>query len=501
MPLFSRPRTAGLVAIALPLLPVAVATVAVSVTERAAAQPAASAAASAPAAVAPPPAVASAPPTTIATDAKIRAMALDAALAYAREHQPIAKIARARIAAAKAQAGIAKGQWVPQIGATAQLFGATSNQTTTSYLSDPAVDLPRIGGTPATTTGTWKPYASTLVGGSITQELFDFGRIEAQTAALDAQTEVETFREQADKLDVELAVREAYYAVDGAKEIVAAADAAYDRAKAHRDYAAAGVANKLHAPVELARADADLARYDVGRIRARGGLDLARAVFAAAVGVPDPILDTAGAPPALPTLPTLDKAVADAANRDPALKIALAAEKAQTLTTKAIGAELRPNFYLSGTLSGRAGGAPTAAGVPSGSGFVPIVPNWDVGVVFSWPIVDGVVTARKEASKAKEDVLRSEIELRKMQELALVRRAYFDVKIAEASIPALERALDAAKITYTQTEARFKGGLATSIEVVDAEALLADAEIQIGVARFELARKRAYFGRVVAEGL
>lgn len=435
-----------------------------------------------------------------AEETKPRAMSLDDALAFAREHLPTLKVARARIAASKAAAEIPNGQWKPQLGALAELFAATSNNTSAGYLGDGALDIPRIGGTPAKTTGEWKPYASSFVGVSATQELFDFGRIAAQTAALDALTDVERLRTDLDRLDLELGVREAYFAVEGAKAIVDAADAAYARAKTHRDFAAAAVANKLRAPVELARAEADLARFDVGRIRAAGSLDLARGLYAAAVGVPDVLLDSAGPPTALPPLPTLDKAVADAVSRDPTLKAVVAAQKAQELMTKAIGAEERPNVYVSATLTGRAGGAPVGGATPPGSGAFPVVPNWDVGVVVSWPFFDGVVEKRKEASVAKEAVLKGELDLQKQKQLAAVRRAWFDVKVAEAAIPALEKSVEAARLTHTQLEARFKEGLATMLEIADAEALLAEAEIQLAIGRFEVMRRRALFARVTAEG-
>jgi outer membrane protein len=443
----------------------------------------------------------SAAPAVNLDDPTIRKMTLKEAIAFAREHQPEVKVARARIEAAKAAAAIPKGQWKPQLGLVAQLLGGTANNTTASYLSDSALDIPRIGGTTSTTTGNFKPYASSFVGIGVGQEIFDFGRIAAQSVALEAFVDVERYRADAGRLDIALAVEEAFFAVQGAKAVVSAAEAAYDRARAHRDLAQAGVTNGLRPPIELARSEADLARFDVGRIRARGGLAYARAVFAAAVGTPDPQLDAdTEAGPAI-TLPSLADAISQAGGRDPLIKEALAEVHAQEATTKAIGAEMRPNVFLSATLSGRAGGAPPSGGVgvPPGNGFLPVVPNWDVGVVFSWPLLDGVVDAREEASKAKEDTLRALVDLRRKEEVAAIQQAYFAVRVAQASLPALEKALDAARINYTQADARFKGGLATSVEVADAEALLTEAEIQLALGKFELARSRAIFGRTIAE--
>jgi outer membrane protein TolC len=60
-------------------------------------------------------------------------MSLPEAIAYARAHQPAIRSAEARLAAVRAEAEIPRAQWYPALGATAQLFGATGNNTTTSY--------------------------------------------------------------------------------------------------------------------------------------------------------------------------------------------------------------------------------------------------------------------------------------------------------------------------------------------------------------------------------
>ncbi|GAC1353041.1 MAG: hypothetical protein NVS3B20_17240 [Polyangiales bacterium] len=429
-------------------------------------------------------------------------MTLADAQIYARAHQPVMKLTRARINAAKAVAAIPRGQWMPQVGALAEILGGTSNNTTASYTSDPVIDIPRIGSTPSTTAGSFRPYASSFAAIGASQEVFDFGRIAAQSVALEAFVDLERASAEIETLDLVLAVQESYYAVLGAKAVVTAAEAAYDRTKSHRDFAKAGVDNKMLAPIELARADADLARFEVGRIRARGSLDLARNVFAAAVGVPEPTLDASGDMSAPPPLAPLAKAINDAQLRDPIIRLALAQISAQEANTKAIGAEMRPNVFLSATLSGRAGGAPPTTGsVPYGSGLLPIVPNWDVGLVVSWPLFDGVVDARVSAAKSKEETALATLDLRKQAEIAANQQAYFSVRVAEERLPALERSVDAARINYTQASARFKGGLATSVEVADAEAILTDAEIQLAIGRFQLAKARAIFGRSIAEGL
>jgi outer membrane protein TolC len=434
----------------------------------------------------------------------VRTITLDEAIAFARTHQPEIRAALSRIAARKAEADVPRAQWLPTFGVTAQLFGATANNTTGTYVSPGNfMDIPRIGGTRVVSSGSWQPYASTFVGAGLTQELFDFGRIAAQAAALDALTDVERQRANASTLDVTFNVEETYFAVLAAKAILKASEDAYARSRVHRDLAKAGVGAGLRSPIELTRAEADLARLDIGRIRARGGLLTAETALAAAVGVDEPALDAAGVPTTPPDLPALDAAIGQASTRDPRIAAAVAALRAEEEHTRAIGSELRPDLSLSTTISGRAGGAtPSGNGDPANQdGWLPNVANWNIGVVFSWPIFDGTIRARQSASRAREEVRHEEIALVRHDQTVIIRQTYAAVDVARSALPGLGRSVEAARANYDQADARFKSGLGTSVELADAEALRTEADIQLALGQFDLARARAAFGRAIAEGL
>jgi outer membrane protein TolC len=442
----------------------------------------------------PPPA----PPPAVAPE-PVRAMALAQAIAYARANQPAIRVALGRVDVARAAADVPRAGWQPHIGVAGQIYGGTANNSTALYAT--YMEIPRIGGTRVAAPGSWQPYASTFVAAAITQEVFDFGRIAAQAAAEDARVDVERERANEAMLDVRYDVEEAYFAVWAAHAVVTASDQAYERARAHRDLARAGVDSGMRPPIELARAEADLTRFDTGRIRARGGLAAAQAVLAASVGVPDGALDVAAAPPAPAELPSLDDSIQRAAARDPRIQAALADIRAAEARTRAIGAELRPDVLAVGAISGRAGGAPPSGNGDTvvGDGFVPYVPNWDVGLLLSWPLFDGTVNARQDAARALEQERRDELATVRFEQAARIREAYTNVVVARAALPALRRALDAATANYAQADARFRGGLGTSVELADAEALRTDAEIQLALGEFELARARAAFGRAIAE--
>ncbi|MEA2753367.1 MAG: outer membrane protein, partial [Myxococcales bacterium] len=345
-------------------------------------------------------------------------------------------------------------------------------------------------------------YASTVVGVGLTQEVFEFGRIAAQSAAADALIEVGKHDADAVRLDIELGVEEAFFAVQAAKAVLQASEGALERARAHRDLAQAGVGSGLRSPIELTRAEADLQRFDIGRIRARGGVTVSQSVLAAAIGSSELSLDAAAAGPTIADMPALANAIQQASARDPRLMQTLAQLKAQEQQSRAVGAELRPDVFLTGTLSGRAGGAaPTNGDRADYSGLLPSVPNWDAGLILSWPLFDGTITARRDASRAQEQVRRDEIDAARQFVVANVQQAYVHVEVARATLPGLRRAVEAALANYAQADARFKAGLGTSVELADAEGLRARSEIDLAIGAFELVRARAMFGRAIAEGL
>jgi outer membrane protein len=450
---------------------------------------------------------ADAPPTAepspaIDTPRSVRSFTMGQALDYAHAHQPAIRAALARVSARMEEAKVPSAQWLPTVGVTAQIFAMTANNTTAMFAQPPYVDLPRIGGTPSTTTGTLSPYASTLVGAGIRQEVFDFGRIEAQRAAADAQVDVEKHRADAERLDIDFGVEEAFFSVSTSKAIVRASDDAYERSRVHRDLAKRGVDAGLRSPIELTRAEADLARFDVGRIKARGSDAVAQSVLSAAIGAPDAAVDIAGDAPQPRDMPALPEAIALAQQRDPRLAAVIAQLRAAEVHTRAVAAELRPDLSLTGTLSGRAGGAPPSSGATAnGDGWVPNVPNWDAGIVFSWPLFDGTVSARRNAARTIEEVQRDEIDVVSEEDLARVRQAYVHVQVASDALAALSRAVIAARANYDQANARFNSGIGNAVELADAEAVRTDAEIGLAVGQFEVGRARAVFGRAIAEGL
>lgn len=427
-----------------------------------------------------------------------RTITLREAISYARAHQPSLAAARARVEVARGQARLPGASRAPKVTAGAELLVGTNNNTTASYGGPLGFDVPRIGGTPANAKTSLSPEPSTLAGIGVRQEVYDFGRISAQSDALELFARAAEEDAQAADLDLVLFVEQSFYAVRGAHAVQQAADAAVKRAREHRDFAKANVTAQLRPPIELTRAEADLARREADSVRAEGSLRAAQQVLAAAIGANEPALDAGNDDVTYAPPPTVDTRELD--QRIPSLRAAIDALRGQHALTSAIEAELRPDLSLSASLTGRAGGTEVSTNpTPAGAGWVPSVPNWDAMVVLSWPLFDRTIDARADVSRRLERVRAAEVDAQRERLRAQIGQATEELVVTEKALPSLQRAVDAATANLDQANARFAKGLGTAVELADAEGLLTDSQIQLAVGQFQRARARAQLARVIAE--
>ncbi|MGD0528594.1 MAG: TolC family protein, partial [Polyangiaceae bacterium] len=107
--------------------------------------------------------------------------------------------------------------------------------------------------------------------------------------------------------------------------------------------------------------------------------------------------------------------------------------------------------------------------------------------------------ARTDRARVEADVARADTEVMRQRVLSAVEEAYLDVEAARGALPVLRHSVEAAVANYEQANARFDAGMSNAVELADAEELRTDAEIQLALGTFELARTRATLGRLMAE--
>lgn len=423
-------------------------------------------------------------------------MTLNEALAYSRGHQPEIRQALAEIAAREAEARVPRAGWMPRVNMQAQWHLGTNNTTTSSFLNVRGVDIPRVSSTPVSPNTNWTPFPTSIVAATVNQQIFDFGRLAAQTVVADALTDVARAGAAEVQLDIELRVEEAFSAVLAAKHILTATQEAYKRAEAHSRLAETGVRSGMRPPIERTRAQADLAQAEVQRTRAEAGLTTAQAGLAAAVGSNELTLDASELQPSERPFPGLYEAIRQADEHSPEVVAALARLRAGAAETSALTRELLPNVYFSGSLWGAAGGAPVAnVEPPVGSGWLPSVGNYSLSLILQWNLLDPVLLARRKASRSREHVEEAAIDVTRREIVLKVQRSYLDLLATQKTLPGLLARVAASKANLEQAEARFRAGLGNIVELTDAEALLVTSQLEQAVGQFNVARAAAQLAR------
>ena len=350
--------------------------------------------------------------------------------------------------------------------------------------------MSRASADPANASPSWAPEPSTIVGVALHKELYDFGRIEAQADALDALAQSADAIAKVAELDLGLLVEESFYAVLGARQVLAASEAAVTRARAHRELAQAKVSAQLWPPLSspaptrtslgsksttsvppvrsrprrpCSRRQSDRrpgSRRRRRRCRVRRGPAFGRDRRARrrreqlAPSKPSRVRSAASSVPISACLPRSPRA--PAARRSPRTRrrSATAGPRRTELghARRVQLADLRPHRDGAGRTSQRLEpcGRPRSTTCPRGS-------------------------------------------------RTLVQRSSVDLDVARAALPALQRSVDAATANHAQTEARFTGGLATGVELSDAEVLLTDAQYPARDRPVQPVARPARLARVLVE--
>ncbi|HEX2569858.1 MAG TPA: TolC family protein [Polyangia bacterium] len=424
---------------------------------------------------------------------------LPEALAYARAHQPSIRAALARWTVRQTVQQGANARWYPRVGVGIEYLLGTTNNNTASVINAIPVETARIAGTPFSASTNWSPTPSNLAAVRIEQQVYDFGRTAAQAVVSDSLANEARAEADIVQLETAFAVEEAYHGVLAAKDVLRAAEGAVGRARLNRDYALASVKAGLLAPVDRSRAEAEVARLEAQLVRAQAGLDLARAVLAAAIGLDHGLVDARPlAEEDANATPSLDLAVQQAMERNPAVIRALGRLQTQAAETQALSREFLPNIRAVGSLYGMAGGAAPERGERArGGGLLPSVGNWYVALTLQWEVYDEVLRNRRRVSQAESDARRAELDAVRQMVGLEVERVLLDLRAGRAALPSLELAVKAARDHQMQAQARFRAGIGTSIELTDAEALLIEAEVQLAAGRFAVARAQVALGRAL----
>jgi len=396
-------------------------------------------------------------------------LTMSEALATASKNHPQIEEAAAALAAAEARVGQAKANYWPQVNLAADWSRGDTYLTALGAIRE-------------------TEFSSTAV--VVRQNIYDFGRTAGAAAAARGARKAADEGLALSRQDVIFRVKASWFlALAAEKQVAASRQTLAAREKLARqavEFFAHGVRSK----VEVARTEAALFAGKSLLIRAENNREIARLELAHAIGVETladrPLAASEAAPTmALEDLPRL---------RDEALAARKELKRVGALKEAAAGLlQSAWSGYLP-TLSG------TASYGDAGQSALPEGEVWTVGVNVSLPIFSGFATqSQVREAKANLEGLSAQQRNLRIQIVKEVESAWLGVREAEARLEASVKEAAAAQESQRLAMERYREGVGTTIDAVDAQAQALGAEtarIQAGYDReIALARLDRALGR------
>lgn len=310
--------------------------------------------------------------------------------------------------------------------------------------------------------------------------LYTGGRVESLVSSAKADRLAADADFKAAAADVALDVARAYWSLVTTREAVRVVEQGLVRMDAYVSDVKARVDAGVLPPNDLLSAQAQRARQAVSLIQAKNAASVAQSDLCRLVGLD---LDTTITPTAslmtpipsvasisgLPIKALTEQAQAGRTERDALTRHAEAARATGDASVSA----LRPQISLTGGIEES---RPNARIVPRVDEFHS---SWEAGVGVSWQLFDG---GKAKADRAVATAQATAFERRRDDFDAMLgvelRQRRGDVEAGMAALTASADAVSAATEARRVISERFKAGVATSTEVLDAENALLEAELE-----------------------
>jgi outer membrane protein len=375
----------------------------------------------------------------------------------------------------------------PQI-ATAQNVAAAATQGITEARAAyyPTIDgeitgsqglnLSRLGAGSITTSLLFNRFGEGL---QATQLITDFGRTKNLVANSKYQAQAAGENTQATIYDVALGVNRAYFGILQAQAFVNVANETVRARQTLADQVRALAAAQLKSQVDVSFAEVNLSEAKLLLIRSQDAVKRAYADLARALGQDQPVayqLAEATTPPALPPDPeTLMTAAIQ--NRPELRELRLQLQAAQAFEQAEADLK-RPNVSFIGV----GGGLPYLDQTPR------VAPHeYEAAAVnVEIPIFNGhLFTARREAAHYQALAADQRIRNQQQQIERDIRAAWVTASTAYERIPVTEVLLKEAQLALELAQGRYSLGLASIVEITQADLNLTQAQIENVSAKYD----------------
>jgi len=407
-------------------------------------------------------------------------LTLSQAIDYALTHYPSIRESLAKQQEAQSGVGLAETTYLPRVEIGIQGSRSTFNNVSGMFFPNSffqPISGPDLGRN--SYSSSWGSAAGIL----LAWEPFDFGLRSAQVSTAQAMERSSQAFITLTQLEVALAVGDAYINVIMAEESRQALQANVERRLIFAKTVDVLVRNQLRPGVDGSRAQAETAFARTQLLEAKQVEFSQRATLAQVLGkagdqivIADPVLDT----PFQGALPDQE---------DPAQHpLALVQKAAADIPKKreeALAKAWTPKFNLQSSFFGRGSGWDNRGNRDGGGdGLLPDVPNWAVGLTATFSLLDFSSIRAQQHQEHFRNVAELARYDRVIQELTAQQvKARSGLESAQRIAENTPVQLQAARLTESQAKAQFKAGLATVVDVAEAQRLVVQAEVDDARAR------------------
>jgi outer membrane protein len=388
-----------------------------------------------------------------ASPSTTRPLTLEEAEASAIKNNPQITVGKLQALQAREFIREARSPLFPQVGLSVTAVGSDpGSRISAGYLTNPTV------------------YPRVAAGASVSQLITDFGRTQNLVSSSVFQSKAEDQNAIATQQQIVLAVDQAFYNTLETKALLQVAGETVKARQALVEQVEALTNAKLKSDVDLSFSKVDFARAKLLLLESRNSYEASLSTLSAILGYPDrqefaPVEPSVeSVPPAGDAAPLIQQAL----NQRPEVK---ALQEEVTAASKFSKAE-HDLWWPTVTASGVLGAAPVRETAIS---------SWygAAGVNINIPVFNGFLFS----ARAKSADLDTELKRKKLQALQNtiardVRNSWLDTEKAYERLSVTQQLREQAALALELSQARYKLGLGTIVELSQAELQKTEADIE-----------------------
>lgn len=331
------------------------------------------------------------------------------------------------------------------------------------------------------------PKASAAYGVSVSQVLDLSGMIRTGTNAAKIEAQSAGLNVSGTRNDVVLQTKLAYYDVLRSEELLGVGQEAMRNAEARKHTAQALVDTGIASKVDIFRADASMSAAQQSIINAQNAIQVTKSVVNRILGVDVNLpLDVVKPAEAAMSLDPYEAYLNEALSNRPEAATASRDVSASKLRYKLAKKGMAPSVVLS------------AAAQIDCVQDIQQDKNASVGLAVVFPLSDGgETTGRREQARAGIESARLAEEDTKAAIALQVKTAYVRVQNAAEKLATANKELDQATESLRLSRSRYSEGMASQVELSDAELAFTQAQTNVVNARYEQLGSQAELERAV----